>query len=370
MHTNALATVPSSELTSRLYELRRAERRLLVEFLEYLGEVDRRRLYAELGFSSLFVFLSQHLGYSSSAAYRRSTAARLIARFPVVAECLGDGRLSLTTLVELRDVLDGPGREEVLARAAGRSEDEVKRLVAALRPRPAVPDSLRRKPSRAADAPTAESAPAAAAPEARTGSASIDAPPRARIAPLSATQHLLRATVSDEFVRDLEAVRAALGHKLPGCSLEAVLHECMRVTLAACHKRRRGAGAARPAAANENRDGATVPAAKNDDLDVPASRPSRYVPAAVRDAVWRRDGGRCTFVGTGGHVCGSTFQIEVHHVQPFARGGAATVCGLALRCRSHDLHEAERDFGREHVERAIARARDQDAAAPRQARLF
>ena len=108
MRTNTLATVPSSELTSRLYELRGEERRLLVEFLVYLGEVDRRRLYAELGFSSLFVFLSQHLGYSSSAAYRRSTAARLVARFPVVAEYLGDGRLSLTTLVELRDVLDEP----------------------------------------------------------------------------------------------------------------------------------------------------------------------------------------------------------------------------------------------------------------------
>jgi hypothetical protein len=167
MLTNALATVPSSELTSRLYELRGAERRLLVEFLVYLGEVDRRRLYAELGFSSLFVFLSQHLGYSSSAAYRRSTAARLVARFPVVAEYLADGRLCLTTLVELRDVLDEPRLDEVLARAAGRSEDEVKRLVAALRPRPAVPDSLRLKPVRAS-AESAESAPAAVAPETQT----------------------------------------------------------------------------------------------------------------------------------------------------------------------------------------------------------
>ena len=158
MRTNTLATVPSSELTSRLYELRGAERKLLVEFLVYLGEVDRRRLYAELGFSSLFVFLSQHLGYSSSAAYRRSTAARLVARFPIVAEYLGDGRLSLTTLVELRDVLEAGCLDEVLARAAGRSEDEVKRLVAAMRPRPAVPDSVRRMPVRAA----AQSAPAAA----------------------------------------------------------------------------------------------------------------------------------------------------------------------------------------------------------------
>src|SRR4051794_40686293 len=145
MHTT-LTAVTSSELTSRLYELRRAERGLLVEFLVFLGEVERRRLHLELGFSSLFVFLQQHLGYSSSASYRRSTAARLVSRFPIVAEYLGDGRLNLTTLVELRDVLEDATLEDVLARAAGRSEDDVKRLVAALRPRPPVADALRRLP--------------------------------------------------------------------------------------------------------------------------------------------------------------------------------------------------------------------------------
>jgi len=40
------------EITARLYEIRKQERGLLVEFLTYLAEVDRRRLYLELGFSS------------------------------------------------------------------------------------------------------------------------------------------------------------------------------------------------------------------------------------------------------------------------------------------------------------------------------
>ncbi len=52
----------------------------------------------------------------------------------------------------------------------------------------------------------------------------------------------MRVTVSGDFKRDLEAVKNALSHKLPGASLEQVLHECLRVTLAACEKRRRGAG--------------------------------------------------------------------------------------------------------------------------------
>jgi hypothetical protein len=84
----SLEQVSSSALTDRLYELRKQERALLVEFLTYLAEVDRRKVFLELGFSSLFAFLTDHLGYTKSAAFRRSTAARLLARFPAVAAYL------------------------------------------------------------------------------------------------------------------------------------------------------------------------------------------------------------------------------------------------------------------------------------------
>ena len=141
-----LSQLPSHALTARLYELRKQERTLLVEFLAYLAELDRRQLYLELGFSSTFAFLVDHLGYTRSAAFRRTTAARLVARFPVVLAHLGDGRLCLTTLVELRDVLEEDRLGEILDRAAGRTEEQVRELVAALRPRPAPPDLLRRLP--------------------------------------------------------------------------------------------------------------------------------------------------------------------------------------------------------------------------------
>src|SRR5512138_3647108 len=97
-----LADLASSALTARLYDLRKQERALLVEFLHYLAELDRRQLYLEMGFSSLFVFLMQYLGYSRSSSFRRATAARLLQRFPEIRAYLADGRLGLTTLVELR----------------------------------------------------------------------------------------------------------------------------------------------------------------------------------------------------------------------------------------------------------------------------
>jgi hypothetical protein len=56
-------------------------------------------------------------------------------------------RLNLTTLVELRDVLDESHLVEILDRAAGRTEEQVKELVAPLRPQPAPADLLRKLPT-------------------------------------------------------------------------------------------------------------------------------------------------------------------------------------------------------------------------------
>src|SRR5262250_1748007 len=126
----SLASLPPVLLTARLYSLRAQERTLLVEFLAYLGELDRRRLHLELGFPSTFAFCTDYLGLTKSSTFRRLTAARLLVQFPTVAEYLADGRLGLTTLVELRDVLCDETLAQTLDRAAGKTEEEVKALEA------------------------------------------------------------------------------------------------------------------------------------------------------------------------------------------------------------------------------------------------
>jgi hypothetical protein len=49
-------------------------------------------------------------------------------------------------------------------------------------------------------------------------------------------------------------------------------------------------------------------------------------------------------VGTHGR-CKETAFLEFHHVEPFAAGGAATSRNVQLRCRPHNLYEAELFFG-------------------------
>ena len=133
---------------------------------------------------------------------------------------------------------------------------------------------------------------------------------------------------------DLETLKNLLGHKVPDGDLAAVLKEAIRCGIETHGKRR---GAVRPARTRK------APPEPSDD--------PRAIPAEVRRQVWERDSGKCTFVGADGRRCESRFQLEFDHVEPVALGGKATVEGLALRCRPHNIRMAERVFGEEFMAR-------------------
>jgi 5-methylcytosine-specific restriction endonuclease McrA len=95
-------------------------------------------------------------------------------------------------------------------------------------------------------------------------------------------------------------------------------------------------------AARPRREPAIRPGTDND-LRTPP--PSRYLPRTVRRAVWRRDGGRCAFVSPTGLRCTERTFLEFHHVQPYAKGGPATVANISVRCRAHNHHASEVVFG-------------------------
>ena len=83
------------DFTRRLQDLLRRERLALADFLVAVADFDRRRLWVELGYTSLFYFLHRELGLSKGAAHYRRTAAELIQRFPEIVEPLRDGRLCI-----------------------------------------------------------------------------------------------------------------------------------------------------------------------------------------------------------------------------------------------------------------------------------
>jgi hypothetical protein len=122
------------DFTLRLQELLRRERSALADFLVALSDFDERRLWLELGYTSLFYFLHRELGLSKGASHYRKTAVELIKKFPEIVEPLRDGRLCITTVVELAKVITPENRHEVLPRFFQLSRTEAKEITAELRP--------------------------------------------------------------------------------------------------------------------------------------------------------------------------------------------------------------------------------------------
>ncbi|HEX6790887.1 MAG TPA: HNH endonuclease signature motif containing protein, partial [Candidatus Krumholzibacteria bacterium] len=138
-------------------------------------------------------------------------------------------------------------------------------------------------------------------------------------------------TAHEELMTKLDRIRSLAAHRLPaGATMEQLLDWMAEYVLQredpVARKQRREERGTKPAASQSDNP--------------------RQVPAHVRDQVFTRDKGRCTFTSRGGHRCDSKHMLQLDHIVPVARGGKSTVDNLRLLCAYHNRLEAERLMGR------------------------
>ena len=169
--------------------------------------------------------------------------------------------------------------------------------------------------------------------------------PRETVEPLTGELRRLHVTVSRRFLEKLEAVRAALSHVCPDGSAGEILEAGLNLLLAQ-HAKKKG----------------VVEKPRTD------ARPSKpdHLPAHVKRAVWKRDGGRCQWPLASGGICGSTLRVELDHEVPRARGGPSTVENVRLLCRVHNDLAARRVFGDEWMDRFTQGKKGPITSAPAQ----
>ncbi|WPU63609.1 HNH endonuclease [Peredibacter starrii] len=91
------------------------ERSATTKLLHHLKEIERRKLYCDLKYSSLFAYCVHELGYSEGAAQRRIVAARALAEMPEIETKIEDGSLNLTNISLVNQFIDDPiQKREVL----------------------------------------------------------------------------------------------------------------------------------------------------------------------------------------------------------------------------------------------------------------
>jgi hypothetical protein len=160
---------------------------------------------------------------------------------------------------------------------------------------------------------------------------------RARLEPLSADRYRVQFTASRELKRKLELARDLMRHALPSGDLAAILERSLDLLLDDLMKRRFGK-TARPRSAH-------------------GASPSR-VRSATRRSVLERDGLQCSWVNEQGERCPATAWLEHDHRRPRAKGGNSEPLNIRIMCRAHNQWSAERDFGKAHIQRAIAQRKN------------
>jgi len=146
-------------------------------------------------------------------------------------------------------------------------------------------------------------------------------------------KYRLEFMVGADSMKKINRAKELLSTKYPkGVKLEALFEELLDSYLEENDPERRETG--------------------RDDMQTDNSIHTRHIPRKVKDYIYNRDGGRCTFVGRNGRRCSSRWNLQIDHIVPFGKGGDNSPDNLRLLCAKHNRLMAEREYGREHMEKA------------------
>lgn len=341
-----LKNLSDKELMTETLKVVALEREILVSVLHHLQEVDRRRLYAAMGYESLYDFAMKHLSYSKDQAYRRISAMRLLREIPQVEQKIGTGELSLTHIGMAQTLFQQEKRlhhkefstdekAEVLEKLAKTSTREARQVTL-----------------------TYSSSPVLLAPD--------------QIRCVTPEHSEFRFTGTERLEQKVRQIKGLLAHQKPDISLSELFEMLCDLGLETwdpgkiATPRKRKARQAREESSSvygdskvkterasgftendliddessmETQPDGKTRGDKSDDANPPSQ-------AEIRRQVFRRAQSKC-------ENCGSQYALEVDHIQPRALGGDSTLQNLRLLCRSCNQHAGMKVFGVDKMDRHL-----------------
>lgn len=334
-----------------------------VRGLQHLAEIDARKAFVPEGYPSLWAYCREELKFSESVASRWMRAMKVTRRYPDVLVQLGAGRLTLCAVSMLADHLTDDNWREVVARAEGRTKIQVQEIVADLAPKPAKKDVVRAVAGLAFDAANAATpSPAVisneAAPPANFSGRSC---PEVASIPVLAARPTIKpqapnvwrisfdaSAATKEKLDRLKELRAGkLVDDLVGEALDLLLDKIDPLRRNARREMRKDR-ASKDVVAAVCVEGATVSVElASAPIEAKEESPSgrRPIPVAIRDAVYARDGGCCSYVSMSGRRCEGRAFIALDHIHPVALGGGNSPENLRNLCRLHHKLVTREVFG-------------------------
>ncbi len=312
-----LRSLPNETLLGNIKNLAQKERDVTLEVLHHLREVERRSLFAELSYSSLWEYAVQELHYSEGSAHRRIASMRMLKELPEIEEKLESGKLSLSAVAQAQTFFKNEKTQtseklEILKSLENKSTREVEKelLSRSAEPLNLIPEKLRQ---------------------------------------VTATHAEIKILVDDVFLKEMESLKALLSHQIPSASIKDLLSFALKNAVKTLTPKEPKEKAVPKKAATKKDPEKLAPPAQNEAV-------RRHLPAQVKRVVWHRDRGQCTY-SHDGKRCTSKHSLENDHIKPFALGGESTMENLRLRCKSHNQLAALQVFGATKMAKFIPRMR-------------
>ena len=242
-----LKYLTDQDLLNSMESFAQKEREILTAVLWHLREIERRRLFSDLGCSSLFAYCTKKLGYSEDQAYRRINAARLLKDLPEMEEKLNSGAITLTSASLAQNFfrqekMSTEKKREILAHLENKTTRETEEIIAKMNPK---------------------------------------AVSRDKIKPASNDQVTISFTAPKRLEEKLNKLKALLAHSHPNISLAELIEKISDESLEKLDHAKKSKREAKP----------TPPSEPPGSTKVVAPCP-RALPNALRRKVWQRNRSR------------------------------------------------------------------------------
>lgn len=294
-----------NQLLTNMQKLVRTERKITLLILSYINEIERRGLYLDLGYDSIYNYLIKGLGYSNGSAYRRIQSARLLQKLPNISKKIESGTLNITQLSHLQKEIKTQNKlgnklsteetTDLLSKLENKDSFETQKIIAIEMDLPLIKKD--------------------------------------KLTPQKDDSIRMEFTLSREQFEEFELSKSLLSHicydgKWPEILTFLAKNFNDRKLKGRTHK------TSSPITQHSPATGFLQPSA-------PKNR--RYVSVEIRRELLSRAKNRCEFRDQNtGRRCLSRHQLQVEHITPIALGGGNEIENLRIFCRKHNAREAEK----------------------------